>query len=101
MVFLKPKNNPVKKSMKHYLLWTMMVVSSITHAQTYECDYDFGNKQITIEAMGKQQIHTQVNENTLVHVQDTNNLNIVEDYIVLTQAQYKMTYALDCKRATK
>lgn len=87
--------------MKHYLLWTMMVVSSITHAQTYECDYDFGNKQIILEAQGQQQIHTQVNQNTLVHVQDTNNLNLVDDYIVLTQDQYKMTYALDCKRATK
>lgn len=87
--------------MKHYLLWMMMVVSSITHAQTIECDYDFGNKQIMIDSQGRQQIHTQVNKNTLVHVQDTTNFNEVEDYIVLTQDQYKMTYSLDCKRATK
>lgn len=54
-----------------------------------------------IDSQGRQQIHTQVNKNTLVHVQDTTNFNEVEDYIVLTQDQYKMTYALDCKRATK
>lgn len=86
--------------MKHCLLWTMIVLSPITYAQSIECEYNYG-KKIVIDSKNENKVHEQINNHTLIHVENTTTFSEVEDYIVLSNDKYNVTYALTCNRETK